>query len=417
MSQLKSILLQLTAALSLDTIPQAKQLEATLTMSDSTGSLAPKSNWNSINPKPEPGYFQTIQYPSADHLIIHDTLYGTHTITEPVLVSLLQSPSLLRLSSVCQHGITGLLGFTPRVTRLEHSIGAFLLVRKVNATLSEQVAALLHDISHTALSHVVDWAGLSTPGSGSGESFHEVHKTRFVESTDLPSIIARHGFGPEVFNEGSFPLVESPAPHLCADRLDYALRDAVGFGKLDLQDARRVYTSVMAYPDATTSPHRMLVLTDRDLAMTLARAYLAVDRDVWSNPAHISVYQRAGRVIGDAIRSGVVRESDLWGLSDREFWKVLREATDEVGKESMRRLEVEGLPEDENLGLPVGTKVRTLDPDVLGGGGGDDDDDAEAGGPGGGLTCQALSVWCPAWAEERTAYILARKRLQGIESS
>jgi len=103
----------------------------------------------------EAGYLQTLEY-LDDKIVIHDRIYGDHTITEPVLIDLLKSPSVLRLSRVGQHGITSFVGLTPNVTRFEHSVGAFLVVRQVGGTVTEQVVGLLHDISHTAFSHVID---------------------------------------------------------------------------------------------------------------------------------------------------------------------------------------------------------------------------------------------------------------------
>ena len=52
--------------------------------------------------------------------------------------------------------ITALLGITQPITRYEHSVGVMLLARRVGGGLREQVAALLHDVSHTAFSHVID---------------------------------------------------------------------------------------------------------------------------------------------------------------------------------------------------------------------------------------------------------------------
>jgi HD superfamily phosphohydrolase len=336
------------------------------------------------------GFFQTLESVSEDTVLIRDDLYGDHTISEPVLVELLCSPTLQRLIGVCQHGVSGLLGLTPKVTRFEHSVGAFLLVRKVRASVEEQVAALLHDVSHTTLSHVIDWA-LSRPGEG---SFHEVHKARYVKTTPLPQILAKHGFGDlKALNEDLYPLVEMPSPHLCADRLDYSLRDAVSFGKLELGDAQRVFAALKAFPDAS-SGRRLLVLEEDQLALTLARAYLASDRDVWSNKAHIDMYRRTGQLIGEMVRRGVVKEEALWSLSDEEFWELLRSAADPNGLEAMKRLESEGLPKEDDLGLPQGAKVRTLDPDIL-------------------LSTMQeslpLSIVRPEWALERQDYISSRE--------
>ncbi|GAB1317920.1 hypothetical protein MFIFM68171_08130 [Madurella fahalii] len=53
-------------------------------------------------PTPEPGYFQTLGHHSNNTITIHDDLYGSQTITEPILVALLHSEPLIRLSTVHQ---------------------------------------------------------------------------------------------------------------------------------------------------------------------------------------------------------------------------------------------------------------------------------------------------------------------------
>jgi HD superfamily phosphohydrolase len=336
------------------------------------------------------GVFQTIETVDKDKIIIRDKLYGEHAITEPVLIELLQSPELARLKGVCQHGVTALLGFGPKVTRFEHSVGAFLLVRKVGASVEEQVAALLHDISHTSLSHVVDYA-LSQPGE---DSYHEVHKSRYLKGTQLPQILTRHGFGDlKALNEELFPLVEQPSPHLCADRLDYSLRDALAFEKFSLQYVQQVFESLKAVPHPA-SPSRLLVLEDPQLALALARAYLATDRDVWSNRSHADIYKRTGQIIKELVQSRRVNEEALWILSDADFWALLRrEASSELLSE-LDKLETDGLPDENKLRLPRETKIRTLDPDICQGTEGDP---------------LPLSVVHPEWAVERRQYILSRE--------
>ncbi|KAL2840655.1 hypothetical protein BJY01DRAFT_218186 [Aspergillus pseudoustus] len=344
------------------------------------------------------GYFQTLTYPSATSIRITDEIYGQHLITEPVLLDLLHSPHVLRLAGVDQHGVTGVLGLLPGITRLEHSIGAFLLVRLQGASLAEQAAALLHDISHTVFSHVIDGA-LSAPGE---DSFHEVHKDRYVRGmTDLPAILENHGFdADEVLREELFPLVEQPAPHLCADRVDYALRDTVALGKLSVDDARGVLESLRAYPSADAShPERILVLRDTELALRFARAYIAADAAVWSNRAHADMYARLAGVIGNVVRGGLVEEEALWRLSDREFWDAMKGVASEGDRAVLERLEREGIPDEEGLALPVGAKIRTIDPDVYVS---DPDGDGDAG-------VKPLSSVLTVWATEREGYVRKRE--------
>jgi HD superfamily phosphohydrolase len=336
------------------------------------------------------GVFQTHQLIENHSILIRDEIYGEELVHELALVELLQSPEVQRLQGICQHGVTGFLGLTPRVTRLEHSVGAFILVRRVGATIEEQVAALLHDISHTTLSHVIDHA-LSKPGEG---SYHEVHKTRYLKTTRLPDILARHRINQKVFEEELFPLVEMPSPQLCADRLDYALRDAVSFGKLTIEDARRVVGSLKAFPSPTAT-RRLLVLDDPYVALILSRAYITSDKDVWSSPAHIDMYQRTGRVIGELVEAGSVDDKVLWQMSDIEFWTLLRQAANPEQLRAIERLEEEGIPEDNGLQLPHCTKIRTLDPDIW---------------QGGEKQPAPLSIVLPTWGSERQQYILSRSQ-------
>ncbi|KAI9043575.1 uncharacterized protein KD926_003345 [Aspergillus affinis] len=344
------------------------------------------------------GVFQAIEVISDDEFIIRDTIYGRHRITEPVLIELLDCPALARLREVCQHGITSLLGYGPQVTRYEHSVGAFLLVRKVGGSLEEQIAALLHDVSHTALSHVADWA-LSQPG----ESYHETHKQEYIATTTLPQILTKHGIDHRVFEEGLYPLVERPAPHLCADRLDYTLRDTRVLQDLTREKARQVYETVTAYPDAT-SPNRILTLSDPQLALALARAYIATDEDVWCNLVHLDMYRRVGQVIGDLVRREILDPDLLYKYPDAQFWKYLAEAAEKDGSTVIADIEAEartyidqnpGLapPRSETLGLPTGAKVRTLDPDV-----------ALEGQP-----PRPLSAIVPEWDVERREYLERRE--------
>lgn len=348
------------------------------------------------------GRFQTHEFSQGGEggaavVTIRDELYGTQTITEPVLTELLGSEALARLAGVHQHGISGLLGLTPKVTRLEHTVGAMLLVRHVGAGVAEQVAALLHDVSHTAMSHVVDFAMAASSEEDAG-SFHEVHKMRYIRDfTPIPAILARHGFVdfPGPLDEELFPLVEQPAPRLCADRLDYALRDVVGLGHMPLADAQRVIASLQAWP-GVDAPERYLVLRDQALALALARAYAACDRDVWGNPSHGDLYTRTAGLMKSLIQQGAVQEAELWTLSDEAFWARMRGAASPEQLAAMDRLEREGLPDGKELALPRLAKVRTIDPDVCL--------------PGADKPARLSELW-PAYDAERQEYIKARQAL------
>lgn len=82
-------------------------------------------------------------------LVVHDEIYGTVTLhgqRDAVLIALIHSPAFQRLKRVLQHGISALptsnICGGASVTRFDHSIGACLLVRRLGASLEEQVAAV-----------------------------------------------------------------------------------------------------------------------------------------------------------------------------------------------------------------------------------------------------------------------------------
>lgn len=332
------------------------------------------------------GHFQRIHL-TPSTATITDDIYGAHVLTEAPLLGLLVSAPVRRLGRVHQHGMSGLLGLTPAVTRLEHSVGALLLVRSVGGSIDEQAAALLHDISHTALSHVADDA---FPSEG---SYHEIHKARYVAMTALPSLLPALGLPDEILDEELFGLVEQPSPHLCADRLDYGLRDAVAFNHLPIETARKVFANLTAHPSPTT-PARQLALTDENLALALARAYIATDAAVWCNPAHADMYARAGALIRSLVQQGRMAEEELW-LDDESFWAHMRAAADEDGRREMDALYA--LPEEEGLRLAPDSKVRTLDPDLVVDG-----------------ALVPLTQVSPEWKEERLAYIASRHALMDL---
>ncbi len=96
------------------------------------------------------------------------------------------------------------------------------LLKKYDASLEEQIAGLLHDVPHTAFSHVVDFVF----GTGKHQGYHERFMKQVIYDSEIPSILEEHGIDvEEVLDESNFKLLERGVPDLCADRIDYFLRD------------------------------------------------------------------------------------------------------------------------------------------------------------------------------------------------
>ncbi|MBI1423852.1 MAG: HD domain-containing protein [Gammaproteobacteria bacterium] len=284
-----------------------------------------------------------------------DELYGRIEIAEPVLQDLIASDALRRIKAVSQHGITALLGITPPFSRFDHSVGALLLVRRLGASIEEQIAALLHDVSHTAFSHVIDFVF----DDHGGQSYHEEKKAEIVAHSDIPAILARHDMDwREFMDENQFSLLEQPSPDLCADRLDYFLRD-LEFLKLAKRD--EIYEAIESLEVAEGK----ITVNNLGVARWMAYTFIETDRTSWSNFREVGLYQLTAEAIKAAIRHEIISEADLWN-SDDILWRKLRSA-DHPEVRDWVRLITPGTRFIWSEAKPlfrISTKVRSIDPMV-----------------------------------------------------
>lgn len=317
-------------------------------------------------------------------MLLTDPVYGHVQIDEPVLVALIGSQAMQRLKGVLQHGISGLIGITSPTTRFEHSLGALLLVRRLGAPLEEQIAALLHDVSHTAFSHVIDYVF----DGHDDQSYHDREKERYLVGTDVPGILAEFGFDwRTVLHEEDFPLLEQPSPRLCADRVDYFLRDAQDLG---LASADEV---IWALSHLVVGDGRM-AMDDVAAAFWLAHTFIKADDASWSNFREVGIYELTAQAIKRGLAIGAIDETDIWG-TDAAAWHKLQHHPDDTLQNLIHLVnkETRFAWDEANPTFVLSTKIRTIDPDVVG-------DDG---------CLRPLSHLDPTFAQHRTAY-LARKQ-------
>lgn len=288
-------------------------------------------------------------------LTFEDKLHGTVQITAPVLIDVLNSQAVQRLHGVLQHGITGLVGITPPVSRFEHSLGVMLLVRRMGGSQEEQVAALLHDVSHTAFSHVIDYVV-----GDLSQSYHDEVKADYVAGTDLPAVLAAHGLDwQRVIDEERYPLLEQPAPALCADRLDYFLRDAPDLGLVPLAECRDVMAHLVVHEGR-------IKVDSLEAAHWMATYYMQADQHSWANYFEVGIYELTARAIRRGLTLGVITEADFW-RTDAEVWETLQAVPDPELRDLMALVQPDTrfVWDVESPDFSVETKIRTLDPDVV----------------------------------------------------
>jgi HD superfamily phosphohydrolase len=106
---------------------------------------------------------------------------------------------------------------------------------------------------------------------------------RYITQTEIPRILDKWGYDPNrVLNEENYPLLEMNSPALCADRVDYGLRDAISFGTLSTKDVGKIVDSLIAFPNATDCSRR-IVIKDEGLAVLFADAYMMTDHVAYTD--------------------------------------------------------------------------------------------------------------------------------------
>lgn len=285
-----------------------------------------------------------------------DAVYGVCEIGEGVLLDLMSCGAMQRLKGVIQQGITGLIGVTTASSRFDHSVGAMLLVRLLGGSLEEQIAALLHDVSHTAFSHVIDFV----VDDSVGQSYHDRMKEGYLVGTDVPGVLAGHGYDWRMFlREEDFAVLEQPAPRLCGDRVDYFLRDCLKMGMVTPAGVGWVLSHLIVHEGR-------IMMDDVAAARWLGYSFLRCDETSWANFREVGLYELAGQAIRYGIEVGAISEADFWGV-DEVVWAKLLAFEDGVLRDKLALVSrgTRFVWDAENPTFWTSTKLRSVDPDVL----------------------------------------------------
>ncbi|MFO0961158.1 MAG: HD domain-containing protein [Isosphaeraceae bacterium] len=282
-----------------------------------------------------------------------DRVYGPVSIDDPPILDLIATPTFQRLRGIKQAGPSALAFPFKTVTRFEHSLGVYLLLGRLGAARREQVAGLLHDVSHTAFSHAVDFLYDSEE-----QDHHEDLKPRFLERPDMARAIGALGYQPsDFFDDSIYPLLERPLPGLCADRVDYFLRDSLACGVLDASTAQKLLAH-LAVVDRT------IAFDQIEAARLAVERFEVMNRDWWASPTEAYLYNEFADALREGIRLGVLTPDDLLGDDEHVLAKLESAGSawidGKLGR--IRMFELEWL---EGFRPRVSPKTRRIDPIVV----------------------------------------------------
>lgn len=183
-------------------------------------------------------------------MIFKDDIYGVFEVNDPIIIDLIRTYPLRRLKGIDTAGYAQ--AFYPDMgrTRYDHSIGVFLLLRKYNASIEEQIAGLIHDVSHYAFSHAIDY--ILKDGSQQNQDLQDKIFDNYVRNSEVATILKRYGCDIDfVLTEENFPLKENHIPDICADRIDYCLNEGVRYGYRTLDEIKEILSHLYTHEQKT----------------------------------------------------------------------------------------------------------------------------------------------------------------------
>jgi len=280
-----------------------------------------------------------------------DPVYGRQELEKDVLRELIKSDPVQRLKSVHQSGPQPFFMSKKPLTRFPHSLGVMFLLKRFDASVEEQIAGLLHDVPHTAFSHVADFVF-----DTDDHEYHDSFLEDVVMNSEIPEILENHGFEVGyILDESNFRLLERDAPDLCADRIDYFLRDKKMLAGEDVQNLVEGLEIV----------DNRFVISGSDTAEDYALRYIEVDEDWYADPREVALTEVFAQVLRRGLEINLIEEEDLFG-TDEEVIGILKSSDDPVIREQLETLDGDFRVEidEEDYDIEVTTKARYVDPQV-----------------------------------------------------
>jgi HD superfamily phosphohydrolase len=261
-----------------------------------------------------------------------------------------------RLKKINQYGPLYLRDKRLDTTRFEHSVGCAMLLQRFGAPIEAQVAGLLHDVSHSAFSHLIDYIF----DKHATQDWHDRIFEKFVLKSDIPPILERHGLDTkELCDKARWRIASQALPELSADKIDYGLRDSVLYGIVSSEDAQYMLNNLTLEPGEWC-------FTTVIAARMFAMAFNQTCEKFWGDPFWTVFMQRFAEIMKAALDSGLLYEDDLHLTDDVIVFKLMKDPASAAAIEKLLQMDI--AHSDNNWDLHVINKARLCNPRISSGG-------------------------------------------------
>ncbi len=286
-------------------------------------------------------------------MIIEDKAYSKFDVNDEVILELMSSSPMRRITHISQQGIPHEFSTSHiEYSRYEHCVGVMLLLRKLGAGIEEQVSGLLHDVSHTAFSHTTDMIF----GDYSKQNMQDDRHEEFFDRGEIAAILKKHNMDPDrVANEKLFGFLERNAPDLCADRLDYSLRDLYYYGNPEYKNMLQHLIPV----------NGEIMFDSGDVAVEYGKQYSWLQSNHYAELKDMAAKYVFSAMIRAAIDSGKLAKSEIMDGTDESVMQIVRKIEDEKVKKLLDALDKGNYEVVQGGNIELKGKSRYVDPKFI----------------------------------------------------
>jgi len=259
------------------------------------------------------------------------SIFGTCSVEDPVIIEILQHPQFKRLAKIRQHGHWYYLCQNDSYTRYEHSVNVFVIVRMLGGSIEEQVAALLHDISHTVFSHV--GAYYFSDHYRIADSYQDNTHATFLKIHGFEAILKKYNLEiKDIHHQNkNFTILEQKLPDLCADRFEYNITGGLYKGIINKEEAH-------ALVNAVRYENGQWYFIDQEAAERFSEISLKLTEFLWGGAVDNLSTQWLAQALRRAVAIGILTQDMVCNATDDMVWEILNKSTDSVITDRLYRM-------------------------------------------------------------------------------
>jgi len=140
-----------------------------------------------------------------------------------------------------------------------------------------------------------------------------------INRSEIPVILKKYGFNSTTLFKQAYTILEQPLPALCADRVDYTLRDLYQADFIGLTEIRNFIKEL-------TIQDGCMAVKSETAGEWIKNQFRRLNETYFKKPEHVFANLKLAELIKDALDEGILQKNDLL----RDDFQVLRKLNNHV---------------------------------------------------------------------------------------